>query len=354
MTVFINGRFLSQPLTGVQRFSTEMTGAIDGLVEAGEWRDTSVLVPRRSPSHFRRLAARRVGRTKGHLWEQTELPAAAKGGVLVSLGNTAPVLAGHRQVVVIHDAGVFDTPESYSTRFRAWYKTLQHTLVRRGAQIVTVSNFSRHRIAESLRLDPDRISVIFEGADHILRVEPDPATLARHGLETGKFALIVSNRVAHKGLDALRETASMLARRGLTLAAAGAFYPGVFRSLDESEGSERRLGRVTDAELRALYAHAACLLFPSRYEGFGLPPLEAMACGCPVVAARSGAVQEVCGDDALYFEPDDAAGLCAATERLLDDPDLASSMRARGLARARLFTWGESARLLGVVVDRLQ
>ena len=124
--VFLNGRFLGQATTGVQRFSAEIMAAINGMVAKGEWPETVVLVPRRSMAEpgsgtiaaGARLPLRQVGRMQGHLWEQAELPTAARGGVLVSLGNTAPVLAARRQVVVIHDAGVFDTPESYSLLFR--------------------------------------------------------------------------------------------------------------------------------------------------------------------------------------------------------------------------------------------
>ncbi len=352
--VFINGRFMTQPVTGVQRFSMEMTAAIDRLIETGSWAETALLMPGRAGgrggSSFRHLVAREVGRTNGHMWEQTELARAACGGVLVSLGNTAPLLAGRRQVVVIHDAGVFDTPESYSRRFRGWYKALQHALVRRGARIATVSRFSRDRIASKLGLDRDRIAVLSEGADHILRAAPDPDTLARHGLQAGRFALVVGNRVPHKNLHALGRTASMLARRGLVVASAGAFYPGVFR--DEAQGGEleRKLGFVSDAELHALYRSAALLLFPSRYEGFGLPPLEAMACGCPVVASESGAVEEICGSAALYFETGDPDASCAAAERLLDEPGLANRMRTDGLVRAAGFSWAASARVLGDVV----
>lgn len=174
--VFLNGRFLNQAVSGVQRFSLEITAAIDRLVACGEWPETMVLTPRSAETAnaghpgtvYQRLQLREVGRTSGHLWEQTELPNAARGGVLLSLGNTAPMLAGQRQVVVIHDAGVFDTPESYSLRFRAWYKALQHCLVRAGAIVVTVSEFSRDRIVARLGLDPAHVAVMYEGADHIL------------------------------------------------------------------------------------------------------------------------------------------------------------------------------------------
>ncbi|WP_270935763.1 glycosyltransferase, partial [Falsiroseomonas oryzae] len=110
---------------------------------------------------------------------------------------------------------------------------------------------------------------------------------------------------------------------------------------------------VTDGELRALYENALCLVFPSRYEGFGIPPLEAMWCGCPVLAARAGAVPEVCGEAALWFDAEGPATPAAALSRLLDEPALADRLRAAGQARARLYSWDAAAcRLLELLDQR--
>jgi glycosyltransferase involved in cell wall biosynthesis len=356
--IFVNGRFMSQPVTGVQRFSAEIVGAIDSLMAQGEWPETALLTPQlatkprsETVSPSSRLQAQPVGQRHGHLWEQIDLPRAARGGTLISLGNTAPVLAGRGQVVVIHDAGVFDTPYSYSWKFRLWYKGLQHALAKAGAQIATVSEFSRQRIAACLGIDPARITVIYEGADHILRKPADAETLARHDLKAGQYALVVGSRVAHKNLAALSEVAVALQRRGMVIAVAGGANKEVFQAANDSL-AERRLGRTTDAELRALYENAACLLFPSRYEGFGLPPVEAMACGCPVIASRGGAVEEICGDSALYFDTAEPQSIVTAVERLLDEEGLAADLRARGLQRAGALSWVASARMLAQVVGR--
>ena len=359
--VFLNGRFLSQSMTGVQRFSTEIASAIDQHVASGMWPETTVLSPSRgrnsgvneSAERYRRLHHKRVGWMRGHAWEQAELPLAARRGILVNLGNTAPLLGGLRQVVVIHDASVFDTPESYSFRFRTWYKALQRGLVRHGARIVTVSRFSRSQIAWRLNIDPACIAVMYEGAEHVLRVVADPAVLGRNGLRKRRYALVVGSRVAHKNVAALGEAAAWLKRRGIVIASAGGFDRNVFQNTTSRDGGERQLGRVSDGELRALYENAACLLFPSRYEGFGLPPLEAMACACPVLAASGGAVREICGERALYFTNSGETSVIKALERLFDENGLADELRAQGPAHAANFTWAASARILGDVVRHI-
>ena len=344
-TLAINGRFLTQPLTGVQRFAHGITGALDALAAEGKLPGARLLRPAGgAAAFFPHLRDESFGPLSGQAWEQAILPRHVGDALLLSLGNTAPLLLGRRQVVVIHDAGVFDTPESYSARFRLWYRVMQQGLARRGARIVTVSQFSRGRIARALGLTESQIGVIPEGHEQVFAQPADTAVLAKHGLVPKRFALVVGTGAAHKNLAVLGEAAAKLKARGLTMAIAGSADPAVFRAAGGGDG--QLLGRVTDAELRALYENALCLVFPSRYEGFGLPPLEAMACGCPVVAAEAGAVPEVCGDAALWFRNDGAPGLCDALVRFIDEPGLAETLAARGRARAALFTWRRAAEKL--------
>jgi glycosyltransferase involved in cell wall biosynthesis len=330
--VLVNARFETQAMTGVQRFAGEICRELLEIWPAG-WESPAMLRP---------------GRLGGHGWEQGVLPFRVAGGVLVNLGNTAPVLAG-RQVVVIHDAGVFATPEAYSWGFRSWYAALHRLLVWRGVRIVTVSAFSRDEVARVLGVPSPRIAVLGEGAEHMLRRPAADAVLKRNGLVPGRFVLAVGSLAAHKNLVGLQATAAMLAARGMELVITGGMNVSVFAAA-ALPSPARLVGRVDDAELRGLYEAAACFVFPSRYEGFGLPAVEAMACGCPVVAARAGALPEVCGDAAVYADPADGQDFARVVATVLDDAGWAGSLRSRGLARAAEMTWRRAAlRLLDVI-----
>lgn len=333
--LFINGRYLTQALTGVQRFCREIAACLP---------EATILTPPGTQG------GTEIGRRQGQAWEQLELAPAARAGLLLNLGNTAPLIRRGRQAVVIHDAGVFDTPESYSLPFRLWYRALHFSLARNGTRLLTVSKFSRGRLAHHLRIDPARIGVVAEGGEHIFRSPADTAILAQHGLEPRRYALAVGTQAAHKNLAALQGAVALLEQHGMVLALAGARDATVFR--DSGAGAARPLGRVSDAELRALYENALCLIFPSRYEGFGLPPLEAIWCGCPVIAGQSGALPEVLGEAALWFAPDDPQGITRQLVPLIADPGLQTRIADAGRARAQHFSWpAAAARLLQLAND---
>lgn len=343
--LLVNGRFLTQDLTGVQRFAIEIARALPGIAPM------QVLAPPVSRDEAG-IAVRRVGRMGGHAWEQVELPCHARGGVLLNLGNTGP-LALRRQVVVVHDAAAFAVPEAYSWRFRTWYRLLQRGLLRRGVVLATVSAFARDQLARHLGADPAGVAVLGEGAEHILRQPADALLHQRLGLGR-PYVLAVGSLAVHKNLAALAATADMLAGCGMDLVLTGDRDARVFGSMKQNLAvAARHVGRVDDAGLRALYEGAACFVFPSRHEGFGLPAIEAMACGCPVVAARAGALPEVCGDAALLADPDDPADIAATVLRVVADAAVSARLRKAGLARAAGFTWPAAARALAGVAARL-
>jgi glycosyltransferase involved in cell wall biosynthesis len=344
--IHVNGRFVTQPQSGVQRFATEVTSA---LLQLGG-QNTRLLVPAHGAAAW--PGAVEVGRSQGQVWEQWDLPRYASGGMLINLGNTAPLRA-RRQVVVIHDTGVFSTPEAYSSRFKLWYKLMQRFLVRRRVPVVTVSEFSRREIMQNLGASAAQISVMPEGADHLQRIARDPSVLQKHGLQPGRFVLAVGNLAAHKNLGALALLARRLPEHGMVLAVAGNLLNSAFSSPGEQLLPQvaRFLGRVSDAELKALYETAACFVFPSRYEGFGLPAVEAMANGCPVVASAIPALRETCKDAAMFCDPNSPEDIADRVLQLCNDVPSQKQLRNAGAALIRGMTWKLAAEKLSAIIS---
>ena len=354
--IYINGRFLTQDTTGVQRFAREIVRAVDTLASgdgSGGKRSLVLLTPPGTspPPGLRAIESRSVGRLHGQAWEQLELPRHTRDGVSLNLCNTAP-LAGHATVVAIHDAGVFAVPQAYSRPFRTWYRLLHPQLGRRALRMVTVSEFSRAELSRYLGIPGDRLTVIPNGGEHILREPADTGILSRLGL-SGRYVLAVSSHSAHKNFAGVQAAVKHMRSRDFTLVFAGGTNSRIFNAAGGAAGESMVTGRVTDAELRALYENAECFVYPSFYEGFGLPPLEAMTCGCPVVVSRAASLPEVCGEAAVYCDPRNPADIGRALDQVLENSELRSELRQRGVDRAAQFTWSQSGRALLGLLDGL-
>jgi glycosyltransferase involved in cell wall biosynthesis len=352
MRLALNGRFLSQRVTGVQRHARELVRAIDGRLERDSDARSGLQVTLLAPPDatydldLRRIAVRPVGRLQGQSWEQLDLPRYSRGQLLLSMGNTGPALV-RRQLLTIHDASFFAVPEAYSPAFRRYYRLLVPYLARRVARVLTVSRFSADELKRWTGISETHIRIIPGGHEHILATAADPTILERHGLSDRRFVLAVGSLSRHKNLEAVIGAMQLLGPHGWTCAFAGPVNPRIFGALPPGTGTGvKQLGYVTDAELRALYQGAACLVYPSRYEGFGLPPLEAMACGCPVIVSRSASLPEVCGEAALYVDADDHQQLATAIRRVMCEENLALQLRRLGHERATQWTWDRSADLV--------
>ena len=243
--------------------------------------------------------------------------------------------------VTLHDLQHLDLPDLFPRAERAFRALAWHRSVRSARAVIVPSAFVRDRAVERLGLDVQRVHVIPHGLDHE-RLRPREEPESREPL-----LLYPARAWPHKNHERLLEAFALLRRErpALRLVLTG----GGHARTRAGEGVEV-LGHVSQEELLSLYRRAGCLVFPSLYEGFGQPPLEAMACGCPVSAARAGALPEVCGDAARLFDPLDPSAIAAAVRDVLDDPQ---PWRERGLERARGFTWDRCARAHEDVYRRL-
>ena len=300
----------------------------------------------RAPSRLLRL-----------LWEQTVLPLRLRHlriDVLHSPHHTTPLVpSGCRRVVTFHDLTFFLLPERYPTTRRLYFQTMTRLSARVADAVIVPSEAVRADVMRILGLPPERVFAIPEAAGPAFHPQDAAAVEAvrrRYGLD-GPFILSVGSLEPGKNRERLLEAFARLRARGLehTLVVAGQRawrYEGE-EPLAQRLGladSVRFLGHVPQADLPALYSAADLFAFPSLYEGFGLPALEAMACGAPVVASNVSAVPEVVGDAALQVPPLDVEALADAMERLLRDEPLRANLRERGLKRAAGFSWEDTAR----------
>ena len=354
--VVINGKFLSAAPTGVHRVAAELTCAMDRVLkQRREDRSWRLLAPRdaRRTLDLDVIRQRRAGVTTWQPWEQIDLPVMASRSVLLNLCNLGP-LAHANSIVMMHDAQVFATPESYSAKFRLWYRTVQPLLGRRARRILTVSEFSARELVRFGVAPEDKVRVVPNGCDHFTALRVDSYIVPRLRLSGRAYVLALANTQAHKNVGLLLRAFAHESLRDVTLVLVGKASAADFESLGHIVPANATFtGTVSDEELKGLYLDALCLAFPSTTEGFGLPPMEAMSVGCPVIAAPCGALPEVCGGAALYAASDDPAAWAAAIVGLLSNQEARRNLAQAGRRRAKLFTWRRSAERLLAVLDEL-
>jgi glycosyltransferase involved in cell wall biosynthesis len=353
MTTFINARFLSQPLSGVQRFAGEILGALDRQLTANPELAAAIgpikaLHPAGVLRHpkWRLISAQQIGRTRGHVWEQGALLRASKTGILVSLGNAGP-LRHPAQILTLHDANIWEIPDAFSPAYKLLHKSMRPMLARRAKRLLTGSKFSATALSGHLGIEVDRFSVIPNGANHILNVAADHSILQEYGLRKNEYLLSVGNLSPNKNIEKLIQAHSLAGASVPPLVVVGGAASGVEMQRLTASSRVRFLGRVSDGALRALYEQALGFVFPSLYEGFGIPPLEAMQLGAPVLASNTTAMPEVLQDGAMFFDP---TGVYEMAVSLHQFSNLSNTERStlieRGTKISAGFTWDKSALLL--------
>lgn len=325
--IAVNARFLNQRVTGVQRYAREILKRLPELEPI-------------APSE-------RWNGPKGQLWEQAILPGKVGNRLLWSPCNVGP-WAVKRQVVTIHDCAFHDVPNAVSRGFRLWYSWLLRRLGRRVRRILTVSEFSRQRLINYLQVDPNQVVAIPNGVDERFNpaaIENVPVMRTRLGLPE-RYVLFVGSLDPRKNLLGLLKAWDQIsAKLDCPLVICGA-TSHVFRSAGIDKLPERVVlsGYVPDEELPALYAGAELFVYPSLYEGFGLPVIEAMACGTPVVCSSTTSLGEVAGNAACLVDPADCDSIADGIMHATEDAELRRDLRARGFERAAEFSWDRTAR----------
>lgn len=386
MRILIDAKFLTHPQVG--GFKTYVEGLVRGLAAVDGHNEYVICVDRLASetSDFlhrqgvcSRIVASRVPLLKEVIREQVYLPRVAASS-RVDLAhftcNTAPLRQSCPYVLTLHDVIALNNPYSHFTRplvksIWAYTQALYQTQViptasRQARRIITVSQYEKNLIVERLGVSPSRIDVIYQAANSIFRpINLDQRELAlgelraKYGIGE-KYILSVGSKPS-KNIPGLVRAYALLRSRfsdppDLVLVIPHAVTEFTIRGIAKKFEVERYvkfLPEVSLPDLVLLYDLAQVFVFPSFREGFGLPPLEAMACGTPVVVANSSSLPEVVGDSAVLVDPNDINDIANGIQRVLGDPLFAAELREKGLCRAGEFSWEQTARQTVEVYHRV-
>lgn len=333
--VVVNARVLQKPSMGIKRYAVELLKRLDGELDT--------ISPRHS-----------LEGAKAHFWEQLILPQKLNGRLLWSPTGLGPIAVRH-QVLTIHDVSFLDHPEWYNWKFSAWYSWITPRLVRRVSKVITDSSFAKESLLRHTGINPEKVTVIPCGVDtkefrRRLAEEVDSVSQAMQ-LPSKKYILSFGTLEPRKNLGRLIKAwgriQEQLASEDIWLVVAGAKgRRGVFQEVDFSNLPPRVFltGFVSDAHLPALYSGAIALAYVSVYEGFGLPPLEAMAVGTPSLTGNVTALPEVIGNAGLMVDPLNVDSIAKGILQLVEDENLRKSLQENGAHRIRKFNWDQCAR----------
>ena len=341
MTIYINGRFLTQPMTGVERYAYSMCKAMARLQQP-----FTIVCPQ-APIHkdydVSGLTIVHYGIGNSHFWEQCVLPLfflGKKDYLVLSFTGLGSVLIRHK-VMTVHDLSFLYNRSWFSKAYYWWYRIMTPLAIKTSRHLITVSQFSKQEIMRFYPfIQEEQISVAYGAVDstRFHRLSSVPAT--EHS-----FALAVSSIDPRKNYPMLVKAFKCFDGCLLYIVGKQNHVFSQQNGLDEELPNVRFLGRVSDEELTRLYNQAVCFIFPSIYEGFGLPLLEAMTCGCPVLASDIPVFREVCGDAAIYFNPYDETSIRNAIAHFLSlNKEEQEKLQTAGYEHAQRYSWEQSAR----------
>jgi glycosyltransferase involved in cell wall biosynthesis len=357
--IYINGRFLQQVPTGVNRYAYELCKALTilkvnfviicpkgNLCDSYEVDDFNII-------HW--------GIGHSHFWEQCVLPfffLQQKGkSILVNFTGIGPVLVKNK-IVTIHDLAFMFHPQWYSKTYASFYRILTPLSAKTALKVLTVSNFSKSEIIRMLHIGDRKIEVVYNAVPPCL-MEEEPEYSSTENNISDKYVLVVSSIDPRKNFERLLKAFRYLEDTDLHLYIVGgwnAIYTSgsIQNEMDVCENPRIHwLGRVSDEELKSYYRQAACFVYPSLYEGFGIPPIEAMAMNCPAIVSDIPVLREVCGSAAIYVNPYNEKEMAVEIKRLCGDENLKEEMKLRGKKQLENYSWIKSAGKLYSIINSL-
>ena len=351
--IYVNARFLTQKLTGVQRFAIETSKELRKLYPS----DKLIFV---CPYNIVQkeiaeiLGVTIIGTHIGHLWEQIDLPFFLKKNgkpLLLNLCSTAPILYSSK-ISTLHDITFIRFPKTFSWKFRLFYRVLTPLICKSSKHILTVSEFSKRELSQFYDLPLDSISVVYNA------VTPSFCSRKKNNMK-GKYILAVSSLKENKNFPTIISVFLKFQKEfpSIKLYLVGDLYSNSFNSMNEllktiqeNENIEC-VGRVDDNDLIEYYNNAIAFIFPSLYEGFGIPPLEAQACGCPVVSSNSSSLVEVLNDSALFNDPMDVKGFTDSLKLIINNASLRDELIDKGYTNINRFSWKNSAQKIFDIIN---
>ncbi|KAB7729362.1 glycosyltransferase [Rudanella paleaurantiibacter] len=343
--IVINARFLTQRITGTQRFAIELSIRLKKLMP------DLIFVSPKNILHqdlARQLEVKTIGNFKnGILWEQIELPLYLKSHgtpLLLNLCNTGP-LYYTRKVVSIMDISFHLHPEWFSKSFSAYYNFLIPRLVQESIGVITISKASSDDLVEYFNVDPQKIQIIYPGVSKIFDKNVEVSNL-----NNSNYLLAVSSMDPRKNFIGLINAFMNSPLDNVKLLIVGntnsLFAASGIEKLAAKKDNVEFTGYVGDRELVKLYQNALAFVYPSFFEGFGIPPLEAMACGCPTIVANTTSLPEVCGDASAYVNPYRVDDIEKVITEVVTNESLRQSLVKKGFERVAKFNWDHSAEKL--------
>jgi glycosyltransferase involved in cell wall biosynthesis len=349
--VVIDARFLTQPLTGAQRYAIELSLRLKKM-------DPSIrfICPKDVVQHdiFERLEAKIIGSHTRFLWSQIDLPIYLKkhnNPLLVNFDSVSAPVCYRNKIVTLHDITWVRYLQSFSRRLRILHHVIDPIVLRNSLEIITVSNFSKKEIVsyfKNLRKEPH---VIYNAVGEKFQTGNERSNISQ------PYILAVSSQAYHKNITGMITAFDNLCKSkktDLSLTIVGGYHNSLRKQSYNtfSNTSIHFTGKITDEELIKLYQGATLFVFPSLYEGFGIPPLEAQACGCPVVASNAASIPEVLGESAVFFDPANTSQMQDTISRVTEDMSLRNALVERGLSNVNRFSWEDSAQTLYEIIQK--